>query len=291
MTAISIPESHHCTATEARTCDLHGTYSAQLLELVRKPNGYPKAGPAGLHSFLAPFWTKCPNCDGEIQRETDARDAEIRGGMSAAKAMAAARNREAGIPARYDGATLWNWDHGPDQQRRVWNWAREYAGSLDVVLQTGRCGVFSGAPGTGKTHLAVGLLKHVMEKGGTGRYLTVMDLLGTIKDTFGNAAKETETQAVAKLVAFDLLVIDEVGKSLDSTYELAQFFRVLDRRYSEVKPTLLVTNLNRDKFIAFVGEAVVDRLKEAGGSLLVFDWSSQRSTKRKVVESAEGGEP
>lgn len=146
--------------------------------------------------------------------------------------------------------------------------------------------ILLGATGTGKTHLACGLLRHVIEKGGTGQYTTVMDMLGRIKATFSGKG-ETETDVIDELTKCDLLVIDEVGRSLDSNYEVAQFFRVLDKRYQWQKPTVLATNLTQPKLREFLGDAVVDRLREAGGALLSFDWASQRSTKRVVKEEGE----
>ena len=133
---------------------------------------------------------------------------------------------------------------------------------------------------TEERHLAIGMVRHVVEKGGTAHYTTVMDMLGRIKDTYHKDAHETEAQVIGLLSTVDFLAIDEVGKSLDTNYEQAQFFRLMDIRYRNLKPTLLVTNLNKDKLVAYLGDAVVDRMREAGGLLLSFDWGTNRSTKR-----------
>lgn len=230
-------------------------------------------------NYLAPFWTSCPVCDAADQAEVDRRDLEIRGGCDAKTRIMNERLAAAGIPARFKEATVWNWQHAMDQQRRVWQWASDYANQFDIALAHGRCGLFIGAPGTGKTHLAIGILRHIVEKGGSGHYTTVMDLLGRIKATFGGSSGETEEQVIREVCSCDMLVIDEVGRSLDTTYEVVQFFRVLDRRYRDVKPTILVSNLAKPEFIKFLGSAVCDRMREAGGKLMVFDWASQRSSK------------
>lgn len=279
---IDFPDTHKCVATEARTCDKHGSYSAQKLELIRMPKGYPKAGPAGLHSFLQPFWTKCPTCDGEIQREVDARDSEIRSGMSVKDRLRVARLRSFGIPTRFDEATIWTWKHTFDQQKRVWNAIRDYCAQFEIALQNGRCVVLTGAPGTGKTHLAVGILRHVAEKGGTGHYTTALDLVGAIRASYGKGAQETEQAVINRLSSVDLLVIDELGRQQDSPHEKEQVWRILDRRYAGCRPTVLASNMAMPALTKFLGDAMIDRLRESGGVVCVFDWPSSRSPKPRV---------
>lgn len=267
-----LERKHVAIGTQQRTCQDHGDYTATCWELQPK-------------SVHAPaFWGNCPTCDADWQREADVRDAEIRGGTTERDRIRAMRRIEAGIPERFKDSTVWNWQHGMDQQRHVWEWAREYCNAFDISLQSGRSGVLTGAPGTGKTHLAIGVLYHVLEKGCAGLYTTVMSLLGRIKDTYNRQATETEAKVIAHVTGVDLLVIDEVGRSLDSNYEQAQFFRVLDLRYQHCKPTILVSNMSKAKLIEFLGEAVVDRLREAGGALLVFDWASQRSARKQGAD-------
>ena len=166
-----------------------------------------------------------------------------------------------------------------DRQKRIHAWASDYCQSFNIVLETGRSGILLGAPGTGKTTLAVGILKHVLEKGGTGLYTTLMDMLARIKATYGKDAAESEQTVIQQLTSVDLLVVDEIGRSVDSSYETAQFFRLLDRRYRQVKPVILVTNMNTKDFSDFIGPSAVDRLREAGGVIHVFDWGSQRNFK------------
>lgn len=266
-----IEREHVAITTDQRSCEVHGAFTATLWELQPTIPG----GPA----CLAAFWSRCPTCDGEQQKLVDAHDAEILGGLTEKQRLAGMRLREAGIPQRFAEASLWNYQHAMDGQRRVWHWARDYAQAFELALSTGRCGVFLGAPGTGKTHLAIGLLRHIVEKGGTGCYTTVMGMLGRIKGTYGRDASETEAQAIEAFTRPDLLVVDEVGRQVDTAYEHAQLFSILNTRYNALKPVILIANLNKGKLIEFLGDAVVDRMREAGGALHVFDWASARSSK------------
>lgn len=279
---------HVSIGKESRSCQHHGAYEATLWDLQPKPAGYPHLpGRAAIADFLKPFWSSCPKCDSEAQAGVDAKEREIMNGETEAVRRAQARIAAAGIPARFLEATLWNWQHGMDRQKAIWSWAREYAGQFDLALSSGRSAVFFGATGTGKTHLAIGLLKHILEKGGTGRYCTVMTMLGRIKASYAQDSKESEAQAIAAFTGVDMLVVDEVGRALETGYTEAQFFNVLNTRYGELRPVLLVSNLNKQKLSDYLGDAVFDRMREAGGGMHVFDWASQRSAKKSVVDSEE----
>ena len=282
---IDTPREQYVVKTEMRSCGRNHehVYEAKQIgirPLTKKPEALPF-----WDDFLT-YWTNCPICNSEWQAEANAFDEEVRGGLSAKKIAAARMLTAAGIPKRYEEATIWNWQHPMDRQRRIWEWAQDYATQFALAIEHGRSGVFTGASGTGKTHLSIGVLRHIVEKGGTGRYVTVMDMLGRIKSTYHKDSAEKEADVIRDYSTVDMLVIDEIGKQLDTGYEHAQLFRILDKRYAGQKPVILVSNLVRAKLIEFLGEAVVDRLRENGGALLTFDWVSQRSTKKPKVEDA-----
>jgi DNA replication protein DnaC len=262
---------------EPATCDMHGPYVATWMRM--HPEVEPHAAHAKMkpHVFmLGPRPSSCPACDAALQSLTDIREAEIRGGMSADDQRERMRLEQANIPRRYYGASISNWLHPTDQQDRVWRWAADYADACDEVTSSGRSAVLVGSTGTGKTHLAIGVLRHFMKQGATGYYTTAIDMLGRIKATYNSEAEETESKAVGHLTSVDLLVIDEIGRQLDTSYEVAQLFRVIDRRSADMRPTLLISNLGVAALKAFCGEHIVDRLAQNGGKVLQLDWPSHR---------------
>jgi DNA replication protein DnaC len=261
--------THQALQDEPRVCADHGPYIAQLIKLE------PQCPAA------RDYWTNCPQCDRLWQADADKRADDIRSGMNEKQRLAMVRIAAANIPERFKGATIWNYQHGMERQAAAWEWARDYCQAFDIALQTGRCGLFTGATGTGKTHLAIGVLKHILEKGGTGYYTTAIKMLSRIKSTFGAHSEESEAAARRVYTSCDLLVLDEVGRTLDTTWEQTVFFDILNERYAELKPVLIVSNLPVPELRTFLTEPVVDRMKEAGGALRVFDWASYRSHKRK----------
>lgn len=277
MATADTTRTHVARRTEQRQCATHGAYTATLWEMDPAPT--PRHG-RPLPSYLAPFWSRCPTCDAAMQREADVRDAEIAGGVTERDRLARARRASLGIPARFVDSTVEGWLAPLDAQRRVLDTVRTWLDRFDVALKDGRCLVFCGPSGTGKTRLAAAALRRVSDRGGTGRYVTAFELVAEVRDSYRRDADRTERQVVDAFVAVDLLVVDEVGRQLETAHEREQFFRVIDARYRELRPTLLVTNLSKGEFAAFVGDAIVDRLREGGGQVLAFDWASHRSTRR-----------
>jgi DNA replication protein DnaC len=69
-----------------------------------------------------------------------------------------------------------------------------------------------------------------------------------------------------------------------SDSEQTILFEILDRRYAEMRPTVLLTNQDRAGLKSFVGDRVFDRLSETS-RWVAFDWKSYRPTARREAAS------
>ena len=137
--------------------------------------------------------------------------------------------------------------------------------------------MFVGLPGTGKTHLAAGIGLRLMKRDNRRvLFTTVMRAVRSIKETWTRGSELTESEAIEKLVAPDLLILDEVGVQFGSETEKLMLFDVLNERYERRRPTLLISNLDLDGVRAYLGERIFDRLREDGGEAVAFDWASHR---------------
>lgn len=219
-------------------------------------------------------WTKCPSCAAEAEikektrRETEARERKQR--------MWQARLGTAGIPDRFRDRTLETYDASSPGQRRALEFAQSYADGFDEAIKTGRSALFLGKPGTGKTHLAIGVALHIMKQGHSALFCTVMRALRRVKDTWSRGSEESETEAVESLVFPDLLILDEVGVQFGSDTEKLILFDVLNERYERRRPTLMLSNLALPEVKAYLGERVFDRIREDRGEAIIFDWDSHR---------------
>jgi DNA replication protein DnaC len=139
-----------------------------------------------------------------------------------------------------------------------------------------------GPPGVGKSHLAIGLGRKIVEQGHTVRFTTATALLATL----GKA--ETEGGLSDKLTEFckpRLLIIDELGYLPFERPAAHLFFQLVSRRYE--KGSLLVTTNQRvsEWGIVFGDEvlatAILDRLLHHSHTLLITGESYRLREKRK----------
>lgn len=139
-----------------------------------------------------------------------------------------------------------------------------------------------GPPGVGKSHLAIGLGRKIVEQGYTARFTTATALLAAL----GKA--ETEGGLSDKLTEFckpRLLIIDELGYLPFERRAAHLFFQLVNRRYE--KGSLLVTTNQRvsDWGIVFGDEvlatAILDRLLHHSHTLLITGESYRLREKRK----------
>jgi DNA replication protein DnaC len=185
-------------------------------------------------------------------------------------------NQYNNIPLRFKTKTLADYHVTSDGEESALSTARSYVENFADHLAAGRCLIFCGRPGTGKTHLACAIAKSLIQKEQTVSYVTVAEVIRTIRDTWHRDSRETTNSVLQRLRAFDLLVLDEVGVQFGSDGELTQLTEVLDLRYRDVRPTLVVSNCKADELKQYLGDRGYDRLRENGGKVVVFDWPSRR---------------
>lgn len=235
----------------------------------------PTHGDFESRNFFGRIWSRCPVCE---QAEVDARKkAEDDIKRAAEQAAWEASLDDSCIPERFLDRTLRNFKATTPEQAHALAFATAYADDFDAVMKTGRCAMFVGLPGTGKTHLAAGIGLRLMHRDKRRvLFTTVMRAVRSIKDTWSKSSEISETQAVAALVRPDLLILDEVGVQFGSDTEKLMLFDVLNERYEKRKPTLLISNLGLEDVKAYLGERIFDRLREDGGEAVAFGWESYR---------------
>jgi DNA replication protein DnaC len=185
----------------------------------------------------------------------------------------------AAVPPRFRDRTFENFTAISVQQRRTKEIIEAYAeGFRETFLPRGTSMVLVGTPGTGKTHLACAVLNNLMRVVPPvyGVYATVPDALLRVKDTWSRDSTEHEREAIRRFVRPDLLILDEVGVQFGSEAEKMILFQIINGRYELSKPTIVISNLDEAGVIANLGERCVDRLREGGGQVVVFNWQSHR---------------
>lgn len=251
----------------------------------------PKHGEQpGEEMFLVSQWTiaTCPECmlEQEAQEAADRSRREIEQAerrrlrsIEQERGLLQHRLQNSGIPARFMDKTLETYK-APPAAVKAFRACLEYAAGFEQNLADGRSLILCGLAGTGKTHIACGITRAVIEQSRVAAvYTTAGRLFRRVKDTYSKGATESEAAAIKALALPELLVIDEVGTTFGSDTERNILFEVVNERYEGLRPTILISNLAPENLAEFAGERVIDRMKENGGKLLKFDWPSHRSNK------------
>lgn len=117
--------------------------------------------------------------------------------------------------------------------------------------------VFIGDPGTGKTGLAIGLLRQAILSGYRCRFFNAQDLLDQL---YASLADRSTQRLINTLSRYAVLLIDELGYLTLKPEQVNAFFRLMDERYGRTS-TLITTNLDySDWYSLFQRKPLVDAL-------------------------------
>lgn len=255
---MSHPQKINPTAVLAEVrsanCDKHGAYESRKSTFVGRE-----------------IWTDCPACFEDFGKQ-QVRDQELaRREAARAKIM-----QNAAIPPRFSNRKLDNYAAETPGQKRALEISLAYAENFADALGNGRSMVFCGTPGTGKTHLAVGIAHSVIAQGYTASFTTAMDAIRTVRETYRKGNEKTEREVISQFAEPDLMIIDEVGSQLNTEAEKVTLFDLINARYQAMKPMIVMSNLTISEVEQYIGERAFDRLRENGGHAVVFNWPSFR---------------
>ena len=122
--------------------------------------------------------------------------------------------------------------------------------------------VFIGEPGTGKSGLAIGLLRTALVNGYRGRFYNAQDLLDEL---YASLADRSTSKLLKRLCNYPLMAIDELGYLTLKAEQRNAFFKLMAERYGKAS-TIITTNLDYTEWYELfqrksLVDALLDRLK------------------------------
>jgi DNA replication protein DnaC len=219
------------------------------------------------------FWSPCERCDAESEEKREAEEARQR--QEDAERFIQRALSQSGIPLRFRDRGFGNFVAKTEGQKNAAAIARAFFDNWPETVRRGEFLIFQGKPGTGKKHLACAIAHNLLRQGYTAAYINAIDAIRVIRDTWRRDSQRTEMQALETFERLDLLVLDEIGVQFSTDAERTQLFDILNRRYRDCKPTILLTNLDLTGMQEVLGERTFDRFREVA-TVVTFDWESQR---------------
>ena len=123
-----------------------------------------------------------------------------------------------------------------DSLERAFNHAHQFSQTHDGWL------LIQGPYGCGKTHLAAAIANHTAENGVPTLFITVPDLLDSLRFTFSDRETSFE-ERFEQIRKAPLLVMDDFGTQSATPWAQEKLFQILNYRYINRLPLVVTTNL------------------------------------------------
>jgi DNA replication protein DnaC len=142
-------------------------------------------------------------------------------------------------------------------------WVDSYAGDPQTTPSI----VLSGPTGVGKTHQAYQAIREASRARAANGKATFWlatshpDLNATQR--VGADPDTSPTVALARYINVDLLLLDDVGAGKQTDWTADTLYRLIDHRWSNLRPTIYATNLTPKQITATLGDRVASRIADA----------------------------
>jgi DNA replication protein DnaC len=180
----------------------------------------------------------CEICFGtgvEVIQGKGARPCSCRASDSRQRSLAAAR-----IPRRYASCSLDNFKSELNSSQNL-----GFQSACRLVLDypaVDRGLLFMGPVGVGKTHLAVAILKGLIEKGVSCLFYESGALLKQIQDSYNPISNTSEMRVLSPVFQAEVLVMDELGSTIPTDWVRDTIYQIINTRYNDRKLTIFTTN-------------------------------------------------
>lgn len=180
--------------------------------------------------------------------------------------MKSALLEQANIPRRYRDCRLDNFDILNDSHKDALKISRKFVKdypAIDVGL------LFIGPCGVGKTHLAVAIIKELIQKKGSACiFYDFRELIREIQSTFTPDSVLSESDILSPVFDSEVLVLDELGAKRTTAWVEETVFYIINQRYNHKKITIFTTNYpdvdreedKRESFFKKGEESLIDRI-------------------------------
>lgn len=159
--------------------------------------------------------------------------------------------------------------------RRNYAVVLEYARNLDANVRDGVGLIMAGGYGTMKTTMAVAVLRQWLDGGHGGLLVPMVSLIDNLM-TMRTLNRDEMARYEERIRKTALLVLDDLGgENSDQSWVLAKVDAIVTERYNRMLPTIVTTNLTKDKLADTYSGRIMDRLRSTS-RYLAFGSGSQR---------------
>ena len=160
---------------------------------------------------------------------------------------------DSGVPMKFYKTRITDWKAETDEEKEIIKKIYDFINDPENKVY-----LLFGNNGTGKSMLAAAIIR---ELGGLYRNSSAICI--EYESSSDYRAEETKLSILKKYTTNKLLVIDECGKyTLKPDVEKFLLSYIVNNRYENNLPTILITNTDKRTIVEFMGRATFDRLRE-----------------------------
>lgn len=171
-------------------------------------------------------------------------------------------------PARYEHAKF---EDVPEDVRE----------KFSKIMQSRRGLYLYGSVGTGKTHIAYALKKHLDEQTRfRAEFWNTSELMQDIKEDF-------DRDAYSKTRTFDRMTdekmpifLDDIGSEKLTDWVLERFYLIINRKYNDMIPVIFTSNYSIEELAERIGDRIASRIVEMC-DIIKIDGPDRRLIKKK----------
>lgn len=166
---------------------------------------------------------------------------------------------KARIPKRYADSSLDSFELYPDVREIVIK-AQKYVNGYSKISHRGL--FIYGSTGSGKTHIAVSILKALIERGHDGVFYNIVDLLDEIRSTYDPDNPTNPKSRLERDMQRQVIVLDDFGVQKTSSWVADRLYALINRRYQDCKTLIITSNYKLDDLKIKIDDRIYSRMNE-----------------------------
>ena len=192
---------------------------------------------------------------------------------------------KSGVYRKFFNVSLDNYIVKSDEEKTALEMCKKFINDvresfIKDIPSTNKILLLYGTYGTGKTHLSSSIVREL-----GGLYRTSSKLILEYENCNNFKATKNKIEMLDYYSSSNVLVIDEIGRGFKPDVEREVLMYIINQRYENDLPTVLVTNMIKEELIKFLGYAIYDRLTECCTSIQ-FTGISKRGLTRNEKENS-----
>jgi len=141
-----------------------------------------------------------------------------------------------------------------------------------------------GPVGSGKTHLAVAILREIIidisvkesRENPYSRFYSTSKVLLEIRDTFNRRVpgEPTERDIIDRIIKKDFIILDDYGTQKISDFTRESIYLIIEGRDAAIRPTIITSNLSPKQIAEHIDPRIASRLQN--GAIIKIDMPDYR---------------